>query len=83
MEAPIRAHDGFIDSYRGDGIMALFAGPGDDAVQAAVDSLRALAELNAVRAGRGEPEVRIGIGVDTGHLMLGTIGGCRAGCPQV
>lgn len=75
MEAPIRSHDGFIDSYRGDGIMALFAGPADDAVQAAVDSLVALEKLNGVRAGRGETPIRIGIGIDTGHLMLGTIGG--------
>lgn len=75
MEAPIRAHDGFIDSYRGDGIVALFAGPADDAVRAAVDSLAALAELNEARERRGEVRIRIGIGVDTGHLMLGTIGG--------
>ncbi len=75
MEAPIKAHAGFIDSYRGDGIVALFAGPPDDAVVAAVDSLRALGRLNQVRVDRGDPAVRIGIGIDTGHLMLGTIGG--------
>jgi adenylate cyclase len=75
MEAPIREHEGFIDSYRGDGIMALFAGCADDAVTAAVESMNALARLNEVRTGRGEAPVRIGIGIDTGHLMLGTIGG--------
>src|SRR5206468_3282336 len=63
MEAPIKAHDGFIDSYRGDGIMALFAGRADDAVMAAIDSMRALGRLNQVRTGRGERPVRIGIGI--------------------
>lgn len=75
MEEPIRSHDGFIDSYRGDGIMALFAGTCDDPVQAAIDSLRTLVRLNEVRLERGEAPVRVGIGIDTGHLMLGTIGG--------
>lgn len=75
MEKPIKTHGGFIDSYRGDGIMALFAGKADDAVCAAVESLRSLAELNAVRSARGERAIRIGIGIDTGQLMLGTIGG--------
>ena len=77
MEGPIRAHDGFIDSYRGDGIMALFAGTCDDPVQAAIDSLRALTRLNQVREERGEAPIHIGIGIDTGHLMLGTIGGAE------
>lgn len=55
--------------------MALFAGSADDAVLAAIDSIRALAALNQVRTDRGERAVRIGIGIDTGRLMLGTIGG--------
>jgi adenylate cyclase len=75
MEEPIRAHGGFIDSYRGDGIMALFAGPSERAVAAAVGSLEALQRFNRARVGRGERGIRIGIGIDTGPLMLGTIGG--------
>jgi len=75
MEAPIQAHGGFIDSYRGDGIMALFAGCADDAVLAGIDSLRALSKLNEARAARGTRPLRMGIGIDTGRLMLGTIGG--------
>jgi adenylate cyclase len=75
MEAPIVENRGFIDSYRGDGIMALFAGSADGAVAAAVASLQALARLNQARVGRGAPAVRIGVGIDTGQLMLGTIGG--------
>jgi adenylate cyclase len=75
MEAPLASNGGFVDSYRGDGILALFAGSADRAVEAAVESLGTLARLNEVREARGERALRIGIGVDTGPLMLGTIGG--------
>jgi adenylate cyclase len=77
MEGPIGQHNGFIDSYQGDGIMALFATCADDAVQAAVESMHALGRLNAIRVARGEIPMRIGIGIDTGQLMLGVIGGDR------
>ncbi len=75
MEPVIQRHHGFIDKYVGDAIMALFPGRPDDALAAAVDMLRALEEFNADRATRRQVPVRIGIGVNTGRLMLGTIGG--------
>jgi adenylate cyclase len=77
METPITAHHGFIDSYRGDGILALFPGSGDDPVRAAIESLEALHRLNTIRTQRGDRALHIGIGIDTGPLMLGTIGGER------
>jgi len=78
MEVPIRQHTGIIESYHGDGVMALFGDQPDDALKAAIDSLGALATYNAaVRVSRGLAPVRIGIGVDTGWLMLGTMGGDR------
>jgi len=46
MEPPRRARGGFIDKYIGDAVMALFDGPADDAVQAAVDSFQALQKYN-------------------------------------
>ena len=73
MGPAVRANNGFIDKYIGDAIMALFDSP-VDAVQAGVDMLRTLAELNAERAKRGEKLIRIGIGLNTGPLMLGIIG---------
>jgi class 3 adenylate cyclase len=75
MEPPIKENGGFIDSYEGDAIMALFAGDADDAVRAGVGDLRALQRYNAEREARGEPRLRIGVGVNSGGLMLGTIGG--------
>lgn len=70
----IRDHKGFIDKYIGDAIMALFDEP-DHAVAAAVDMLQRLERYNQEERIRyGRDAIRIGIGVNTGSLMLGTIG---------
>jgi class 3 adenylate cyclase len=71
MEPAIHRHHGFIRQYLGDGIMALFPGAPDDAVAAAVDMHRALDDFNVGR----DPPLAIGIGINTGPVMLGTIGG--------
>ena len=79
MEPCIRTHHGFIDKFIGDAIMALFGAIGDDAVSAALAMLQRLDTLNAEHAAAGsrtEP-VRIGIGLHTGGLILGTVGGER------
>ncbi len=73
MEPPISKHNGFIDKYIGDAVMALFDHP-DDALQAAIDCLKALEAYNHERAADGEAPVHIGIGLHTGVLMLGTVG---------
>ena len=69
----IRDHHGFIDKYIGDAIMALFANA-DDALQAGLAMLAALEGFNAERRATGLPPIEIGIGINTGSLMLGTIG---------
>ena len=69
----IRDHHGFIDKYIGDAIMALFANA-DDALQAGLAMLAALDGFNAERRATGLPPIEIGIGINTGSLMLGTIG---------
>ncbi len=75
MEPAIAANHGFIDKYIGDAIMALFNGEADDAVQAGIAMLRSLGEYNYDRLGQGELPIKIGIGINTGDLMLGTVGG--------
>ncbi len=74
----IVGNGGFIDKYIGDAIMALFPGHGvnacDDAVAAAVGMFNQLRHFNHQRQGLGQPLIHIGIGLHTGHLMLGTIG---------
>ena len=70
----IRKHNGFIDKYIGDAVMALFPDKPEDAVKAAVEMHRALDEFNELGKELGRPEVKIGIGVHRGNLMLGTVG---------
>lgn len=67
----VRQHDGFIDKYIGDAIMALFRSP-DDAVAAGVDMFEVLQRFNEERV--PSPAIRIGVGIHTGKVMLGTIG---------
>ena len=74
MEPAITLHNGVIDKYVGDAVMALFPDRPDDALQAALDMFQRLDVFNREREGRGEPPVKIGIGVHTGSLMLGTVG---------
>ena len=74
MEPAITLHNGVIDKFVGDAVMALFPDRPDDALQAALDMFRRLDAFNREREGRGEPPVKIGIGVHTGTLMLGTVG---------
>jgi adenylate cyclase len=75
MEPAITANNGFIDKYIGDAIMALFSGEADDAVKAAISMLKELAEYNKTRGRPGRPLLQIGVGINTGSLMLGTVGG--------
>ncbi len=70
----IRSHNGFIDKYLGDGIMALFPGGNENALIAAIEMLKELKEYNIHRRNINYPPIRIGIGLHRGKLMLGTIG---------
>ena len=70
----IREHNGFIDKYIGDAIMALFPGQPEDALRAAIAMNRELAAYNVQRQQEGFAPLRMGVGIHTGRLMLGTIG---------
>jgi adenylate cyclase len=70
----IRRHGGFIDKYIGDSVMALFAGSPADAVRAGLDLLETVRTFNVHRANSGYQPISIGIGINTGKLMLGTVG---------
>lgn len=87
MEPVVLSHGGFIDKYIGDAVMALFPGRGDDALHAAIAMLAELERFNARHslqqdapafgrtARRADGAVHIGIGLNSGLLMLGVIGG--------
>jgi adenylate cyclase len=86
MSAPIRRHEGIIDKYIGDAIMAYWGPPfTDDAGQARLASLAALEMLECVPQLRAElPELLgvrtlpnnfdIRIGIATGEVLVGSIG---------
>ncbi|MFO0607425.1 MAG: AAA family ATPase [Polyangiales bacterium] len=71
MEPCIVDVGGFIDSFNGDEIMALFDAAPERAVRAGVAMQAALARFNAA-SGRS---LRMGVGVNTGPVVLGTVGG--------
>ena len=73
MEPIIALNHGFIDKYIGDAIMALFPSSADDALCGAIAMLRKLLKYNQGR--QAYDPISIGIGLNTGALMLGTIGG--------
>lgn len=75
MEPIIKKHHGFIDKYIGDAIMALFPMRSDDAVASSIAMIKRLKVYNAGRKRAGYLPIQIGIGLNTGLLMLGTVGG--------
>ena len=70
----IRKHNGFIDKYIGDAVMALFPKRAEDAVDAAIAMQNAVGAFNIERVERGLPTISIAIGLHTGNVMLGTVG---------
>lgn len=70
----ISKHNGFIDKYVGDGIMALFPRSADDAVLAGKEMLEELTRFNQKNKVAGKPQIAIGIGLHTGSCILGTVG---------
>jgi class 3 adenylate cyclase len=75
MEPVIRNNNGFIDKYIGDSIMALFSESAEDAINAAIEMRIKLSQFNQVMDQFGRPTINSGIGIHTGMLMLGVVGG--------
>ena len=73
-------HGGILDKYIGDAIMALFGAPfvrpgdADRALLSACGMASALKAFNAARAKAGSRLINIGIGLNTGPAILGSIG---------
>ena len=74
MVPAIEAHNGIVDKYLGDAIMALFPRQADDALEAAIAMQRALAELNRELAAEGKAPLQVGMGIHYGQLMMGIVG---------
>ncbi len=70
----IRNHNGFIDKYIGDGIMALFPENPENAVNASIEMMEQLIAFNKENEQKNLPQIDIGVGIHTGMCMLGTVG---------
>ncbi len=70
----IRSHNGFINQYLGDSIMAIFPLHPEDALNAAIAMQQAVYELNVQRQLLGLPAIKAGIGMHTGPLIIGITG---------
>ena len=75
-EPMIREHHGFVSNYMAEKFIALFSNP-DDAINAANAMFTRLGEYNQVRCKQNLSPFHIHLGIDTGHLVLGTIGGTQ------
>jgi hemerythrin-like metal-binding protein len=76
VEPIIRNHHGFVSNYMAEKFVALFSNP-DEAINAANAMLKQLGDYNQVRDKQNLPPILIHLGIDTGHLVLGTIGGTQ------
>jgi adenylate cyclase len=77
----IHRHEGYIDKYMGDGVMALFglngAGPYEasrQAVLAAIDMIEELNDFNVYMREQFNETFNIGIGIHVGEVVVGEMG---------
>jgi adenylate cyclase len=77
-------HEGTLDKFMGDGIMALWGAPvahPDDAirsVECAIEQMEVLGRFNRTRMEEGHLALAMGIGIHTGPLVAGYIGSSKA-----
>jgi predicted ATPase/class 3 adenylate cyclase/tRNA A-37 threonylcarbamoyl transferase component Bud32 len=83
MTRVIIEHGGTIDEFIGDAILVIFGAPikrpddAERAVACAVAMQLAMAEVDALNRAAGLPEVRMGIGINTGDVVVGNIGSLK------
>ena len=77
-------YSGTLDKFVGDEIIGLFGAPiaiedaPFKAVACGIGMMQALEEFNRTRASEGQTPIRIGIGINTGNVITGSIGSTRA-----
>ncbi len=83
MEPIISSHNGIINKFIGDAVMAIFGEPINDknhalnAVKCANDMLKKVRKLQHKWIEEGKPKIEIGIGINTGEVFVGNIGSER------
>ncbi|NIP46841.1 MAG: response regulator [Gammaproteobacteria bacterium] len=66
-------HGGYVDKFGGDGIMAIFDGP-DGVIEACRCALQIMETTRHGRSHDGPPVLPLGIGLNTGPVLIGNIG---------
>ena len=80
MEPIVAKHNGIINKFIGDAVMAIFGEPIQDknhalnAVKCGYEMLLKVKELQSKWAKEGKPKIEIGIGINTGEVFVGNIG---------
>ena len=80
MTQVVHQHEGTVDKFIGDGLMAFFGAPNllespsRNAFAAARDMLASLEQLNAELAAEGRPPLAMGVGLHFGEAVIGHIG---------
>jgi adenylate cyclase len=73
-------YGGTLDKYLGDGLMAVFGAPlvldhhAANAVSCALEMQRAADKLNNKWQAEGQPPLQIGIGINSGSVLVGNVG---------
>ena len=70
----VRKYDGFIDKYLTEGLMVLFYGTAEKAVNCIIDIIQLIKEFNLHRQERYLPAIHVSSGIHYGRLLMGTIG---------
>ncbi|MDR2072898.1 MAG: adenylate/guanylate cyclase domain-containing protein [Spirochaetaceae bacterium] len=69
----IRKHNGFVDKYLGDAVMALFINA-KDAMRAGIELYQDLVLNNETKVKIGGDGINIGVGIHSGSVMMGIVG---------
>ncbi len=73
-------YDGLLDKYMGDAIMAVYGAPLDQpdhalrACRTALEMIETLKKLQVKWSGEGRPFMNIGVGINTGDMVVGNMG---------
>lgn len=70
----VRKHQGFINQYLGDSIMAIFPVNAAHALEAAIEIQKEIRAFNKLQQQKNKSSVRIGVGLHTGPLIMGITG---------
>lgn len=79
MEPCILENNGFVDKFVGDSLMALFEGEDSavNAVKAAIEMQQQVSVYNLTRGHDTRPLIKIGIGINTGPVIVGAVGSSK------